>query len=129
MNGSRNSRMDEEELRLRDIPEIVEPVSALVGRAVGGDWKGIEGDGLFSERCFAADFERVVREYGVQLVIPPEQSLLDSYVFPRKGDPNCTAIDVDMWSVEEGQSDLTLQLEVWRKPDGIAAYITDLHVL
>lgn len=43
--------------------------------------------------------------------------------------PGGFAVDVGMWTAEEGRSDLTLQLTVIERAGAIAIAIDDLHVL
>ena len=82
-------------------------------------------------RLSAADLERAVRDYGRTLVsIPP--AARDSYDVYRveKANRPTFAVDVDLWTQEEGRSDLTLQLElIDTGRSTYAVTIEDLHVL
>ena len=63
-----------------------------------------------------------------ELRVPPGEPRSWSIYFVRLDDETC-AVDVDMWT-EEGRSDLTLQLEVVRAPDGaLRVSFEGLHVL
>ena len=59
-------------------------------------------------------------EYGrwgdVHLVLPPGDPRTWTINVIRDGD--WLAVEVDMWTREEGRSDLTLELELSRQPDG-----------
>ena len=82
-------------------------------------------------RLSAADLERAVRDYGRTLVsIPP--AARDSYDVYRveKADRPTFFVDVDLWTQEEGRSDLTLQLGLIDTGRSTYAVTIDgLHVL
>lgn len=82
-------------------------------------------------RLSAADLERAVRDYGRTLVsIPP--AARDSYDVYRveRADRPTFSVDVDLWTREEGRSDLTLQLElIDTGRSTYAVTIEGLHVL
>lgn len=82
-------------------------------------------------RLSAADLERAVRDYGRTLVsLPP--AARDSYDVYRveKADRPTFSVDVDLWTREEGRSDLTLQLGlIDTGRSTYAVTIEGLHVL
>lgn len=69
--------------------------------------------------------------YVATLVLPPAWSDAPLDVVEILGtSPRSWAVDVPMWSREEGESDLTLQLTVWEQSGGgFAIEVDDLHVL
>jgi hypothetical protein len=73
-------------------------------------------------------------EYGrwgdVHLVLPPGDPRTWAINVIRGDDDDWLAVEVDMWTREEGRSDLTLELELWRQPDGsLRAEFHNLHVM
>ena len=81
-------------------------------------------------RLSADELAHAVREYGRQ-VIPPPDAVLPLDVVPITGaELPAWSVNVPLWTAEEGRSDLTLELTVRAGPAG--AYdveIDDLHVL
>ena len=73
------------------------------------------------------------RDYGrwgdVRLVMPPGDPRTWT-IHVTRGD-GWVAVDVEMWTREEGRSDLTLELELRGRPDGggVRARFVNLHVL
>ncbi len=59
----------------------------------------------------------------------PTEALAAISVYPLDAIPGGFAVDVGMWTVEEGRSDLTLQLTAIEKAGAIVIAIEDLHVL
>ena len=59
----------------------------------------------------------------------PDEALPLMDVLPSNADSNVCAIDVALWTVEEGRSDLTLSLVSTRNGDQYRLAIDDLHVL
>ena len=75
------------------------------------------------------------RDYGalgrqVHLTMPPGDAQdWALHVIRFDNEPIAAAVDVDMWTVEEGRSDLTLQLEVRTDLEGrTTTTFRDLHV-
>jgi hypothetical protein len=102
-------------------------VQRLIVELVSGDYAGIcarHANGRVSE----ADMARVVREYGCTLMAVPEDgwALVDVYVSSR--DPDHATVDVPLWTMEEGRSDLTLSLTARRAGDGFEVAMSDLYV-
>ena len=79
----------------------------------------------------AADLERAVSEYGRTLVRVPSEALEDFEIYQvQDAEPPTFELVVDLWTHEEGRSDLTLELTLVDRFDG--AYdvsIQNLHVL
>jgi len=81
----------------------------------------------------AGDPYESTREYGrwgdVHLVVPPGDPRAWT-IRVMRGDDDWLAVEVDMWTREEGRSDLTLELELSRRPDGsLGAEFRNLHVM
>ncbi len=109
------------------LPKQVRDVTAeLVHDVVLGRFEKIATDNRIG-RLTSADLRRAIAEYGRTLVDLPEEgwSLLDvQYI-----DDAHLALDVPMWTAEEGRSDLTLSLSVELGPTKVHVSIDDLHVL
>jgi hypothetical protein len=74
------------------------------------------------------------RDYGrwdqVDLVVPPGNPNTWEYDVFRGSDPEWISVDVEMWTEQEGRSDLTLQLDLRRMPEGpLMPLFRSLHVL
>lgn len=82
-------------------------------------------------RLSAEEIRQAVADYGRRLVLPPIDSLkhLD-VVTIRHSDPVRWSANIDLWTVEEGRSDLTLELTLIDSPNDLySVEIDDLHVL
>ena len=84
-------------------------------------------------RLTAAQLRTAVREYGGRIVVPPASAVppLDVVeILPGRAEWRSWAVEVDLWTAEEGRSDLTLELTVReRQQGGFAVEIDNLHVL
>lgn len=107
------------------IPAVRDVVEMLVRR----EFAALEADGR-SGRLTAKELAQALKEYGRTLVEIPEGGweLADSYEI--EGRPGAWAIDLPLWTQEEGRSDLTLSLSVSLvNGENVSVKIEDLHVL
>jgi hypothetical protein len=80
-------------------------------------------------RLNAASIRRVILEYGRTLIEPPENGPGPDWVRVRASSPPEWSVDVPLFTVEEGRSDLTLSLTVRQNGSGhYRVEIDDLHV-
>ncbi len=113
--------------------KISDTVRHLVGMLVAGDYAGLEAVSR-GRRLTAEQLRQAVEEYGRELRMPPEsvfetfdEDNLDVY---ELASPRSWAVLVPIWTVEEGRSDLTL--DVVLTDTGGEHYdieIHDVHVL
>ena len=84
-------------------------------------------------RLSAAQLRAAVREYGRRIVVPPAETTpaLDVVeVMPGGVERRSWSVNVDLWTAEEGRSDLTLELTVRERQGGrFAVEIDNVHVL
>src|SRR5688572_26709211 len=115
-----------EELELSDT--VWEAIRTLVADLAEGRYDAICERGQ-SPRCSAEELRGAVLEYRSTILPLPDVARPQCYAV--KTVDGTIAVDVPMWTVEEGGSDLTLQVEVVLPPDGGAPIVTidDLHVL
>ena len=79
--------------------------------------------GGMSEQCF----HDVLRECQVTPAVPPEGADLQLEAYRSETSTRCAwAIDVPIWTREEGRSDLTLKL--WIEADGLSHRVTLLSL-
>ena len=82
----------------------------LVGMLVAGDYAALEGASR-GRRLTAEELRQAVEEYGRELRMPPEPVFDNLDVIEIEGaTPRAWSVLVDLWTVEEGRSDLTLEL-------------------
>jgi hypothetical protein len=108
--------------------ELLESVRDLVRDLADGRFAAIETDGR-AGRLTAAELSSAVRVYGRTLLPLPEQAVQLIEVYPSDVEPRACSLDVPLWTVEEGRSDLTLSLMAIRDGDKYRLRISDLHVL
>jgi hypothetical protein len=63
------------------------------------------------------------------LVPLPSEGADEFVVYPSDGSPGEFAVDVPLWTAEEGRTDLTLSLTVVDDGDSAEVSIYDVHVL
>ena len=113
------------------IPTSIIPVlKDLVHDLVGANFDKIEGDGRMG-RLDRGQLAAAIQRYGRQLVEVPDEGYdsADSYEIRTAATPSW-GIDLDLWTAEEGHSDLTLSVTVSEpQPGTYLVEIDDLHVL
>lgn len=110
------------------VPDKYRPaLRDLVHELVSGNYESLEADGR-AGRLSAGMLRDAVADYPATLVDIPDEALkLPDPIPLREG--SVVAIDLDLWTAQEGQSDLTLSVEVEDSPGGVLIRIADLHVL
>lgn len=111
MHGDRDRILTNEELEA-----VVRVVRALVDR----DHDYLREIGAYDPP--GADPYTWTRDYGrwdqVDLVVPPGNPDTWELSVIRGSDPEWISVDVEMWTEQEGRSDLTLELDLRLVPDG-----------
>ena len=104
------------------------PITDLVEALVRGDFDSLEADGR-AGRVGVDGLRRSITEYGRTLVVLPDEAfdLVEAGMVTAR--PGEWWIVVPMWTDEEGQSDLSLELVAIPTDDGHRLEVTDLHVL
>lgn len=105
-------------------------VLQLLHWLVAGDYAAIEQFTL-GVRLSASLLHQAIADYGRTLVMPPASSLDQLDVIEIDGsNPKAWSVRVDLWTVEEGRSDLTLECTLMDRPgDLLTAEVDNLHVL
>ena len=107
------------------VPALRDLVRCLIER----DFAALEADGRIG-RLTVEELAKAIDDYGRSLAAIPDHGwdLADSYEI--EGRPNSWAIDLPLWTQEEGRSDLTLSISAERRDDGsVVLEVDDLHVL
>ncbi|MGC4744953.1 DUF7668 domain-containing protein [Micromonospora sp. DT201] len=99
-------------------------IEQVVERIAAGDFDGLARDYSRSDH----DLGVWAREYPATFIpLPPEAwHHVDAYFL---ADHDAWKVDVDLWSREEGRSDMTLQVTVWEEAGATKLTIDDLHAL
>lgn len=103
-------------------------IRQLVEDLVAGDYAAVVADSRIG-RLTEDELRRAIAEYGKTLVSLPVDGVDAADVYPSDNDPSEFAVDLPLWTAEEGRSDLTLSLTVVDRDDGPVVSIDDLHVL
>jgi hypothetical protein len=112
----------------KELPtKAIEGLHDLVHQLVVGNYTGLEADGR-AGRLTAAMLEQGVMEYGRTLIDMPYEAIRNVDVYPLQGETNAWNVDIVLPTVE-GEDELTLQVLVESRPEGVHVEITDLHVL
>jgi hypothetical protein len=80
-------------------------------------------------RLSAADLQTVIEDYGRSVVLPPKDvhEFVDA-VRVVGADKSTWSVRVPLWTLEEGRSDLTLELTIRITESGVLIDLDDLHV-
>ena len=110
--------------------KISDAVRRLVEMLVAEDYDGIE-EATRSRRLTADQLRQAVDEYGRELRMPPEVAFHNFDVNEIEGAiPREAWVLADLWTVEEGRSDLTLEIRITDTGGEIYDIeINNLHVL
>ena len=105
-------------------------VHHLIELLVAGDYSGLEETSR-GRRLTAGQLRQAVEDYGQELQMPPEAVFDDLDVNEIEGSiPRSWWTSVDLWNVEEGRSDLTLEIRLTETGGNIYDIeIENLHVL
>jgi hypothetical protein len=105
-----------------------EAIQSLIHDLVVGDFEAIVASKRGGDHT-PEELRRGVEEYGRTLVDPPDDVWNLVYVYPITGRDGVYAVEVPLWTVEEGESDLTLSLTLGVLPDGVNLAVDGIHVL
>jgi hypothetical protein len=117
-------------VKLVDKSKIRDTVRRLVEMLVAEDYDSIE-EATRGRRLTAEQLSQAVDEYGRELQMPPEVVFHNLDVNEIEGAiPRAAWVLVDLWTVEEGRSDLTLEIRITDTGgDLYDIEINNLHVL
>jgi len=108
--------------------ELFDLVRALVSDIVAERYAQIVADGRAGSVPEEA-FRRVIGDYPCRPVRLPDEAIAMIGIVPASGDPDVWSLDVPFWTLEEGRSDLMLQLTATKGPNGYKIEIDDVGVL
>lgn len=109
--------------------QLRQPVREVVQLLVTGRYAEIEAltKGV---RLSAPEMVKAIRDYGRQLVVPPDEAFgLMDVVEVQNAQPPRWSITMPLWTQEEGRSDLSLELTLIGDQKAFRIEIDDLHVL
>jgi hypothetical protein len=76
------------------------------------------------------DIASAISTYGRCLVIPPPEGLrLLDIIEVRNSNPRRWSVVMPLWTIEEGRSDLSLELSLIEKDKTLKVELDDIHVL
>jgi hypothetical protein len=108
--------------------KFIAPIRALVDMLVKGHSDQLERDGK-SGRLSSHELKEALQVHGRTIIALPDEAFRLAEVYPVKGQNATWAVDVPLWTAEEGRSDLVLSLTVSDSQDGVRLEIDDLHTL
>jgi hypothetical protein len=107
---------------------LIASLRDLVNQLIAGNYIGLEADGRIG-RLTAEEVAKAIERYGAKLVEIPEEAYNSAEVYELEGQEGAWAIDLNLWTQDEGQSDLTLSVTAYATPKGVVIEIDDIHVL
>ncbi|QNE17818.1 hypothetical protein F1D05_07740 [Kribbella qitaiheensis] len=110
------------------VPERFRPLLAhVIDLVAAGDLDGLRRD----PRIALSDPDDPlywVREYPGTVVKLPEEAWEFAEVIIARDDGVTWSVAVDLWTAEEGRSDLILEAEVRQHRDGLVIEVENIHV-
>jgi hypothetical protein len=108
--------------------QLRQPVYQIMELLVAGKYAEVEAltNGV---RLSAQEMAKAISDYGRELVLPPDDAFgLMDVVEVQNVQPPRWSITMPLWTLEEGRSDLSLELTlIGGQP--IAVELDDIHVL
>ena len=80
-------------------------------------------------RATPDEIKNEVHEYPGTLTYPPPDAYTGMHVYAIRGKTGEWALEMDLWTVEEGRSDLTLLMDVYLVDGQLVGYVDQVHVL
>jgi hypothetical protein len=80
------------------------------------------------KRLSAAEIERAIEEYGRKLIMPPHGINIENAIEVKGSSPKIYSVVVALWTIEEGQSDLSVEMTVIDDPNGLQIELDNIHV-
>ncbi len=105
-------------------------IADVVGQVADGDYVGLKQDGIDPHPD--ADLSLWVREYGdrgATVLRLPEEAWEYAEANAADGVPGTWFVVVDLWTAEEGRSDLSMEATVREVGDRVEVTIDNIHVL
>ncbi|MHB8875585.1 MAG: DUF7668 domain-containing protein [Myxococcaceae bacterium] len=109
-------------------PKLVGAVRKVIELLVRRNYRAIE-QLTNARRLSAEQLKSTVEEYGRTLQLPPDGDLRIDAIEVAGARPKTWSVRCDLWTVEEGHSDLTLELTVREGAETYSVETDGLHVL
>jgi hypothetical protein len=104
-------------------------IARLVELLVAGDYKEVVRM-TGGVRLDAESIRKAITQYGRALVLPPESAYEQLDVIEiQDAVPQKWSLNLPLWTVEEGRSELTLSATVVRTDETFSVELDDIHVL
>jgi hypothetical protein len=108
--------------------DMIRAIQDLVQSLVDQRYSDIVADGR-GGRVTEDEMRTAISDYGRTLIPLPDEAWSQVDVYEQANDPGEVMVDVPLWTVEEGRSDLTLSISARKEGDQYHLEIDDLHVL
>lgn len=115
-----------------DVPARFRPALAdVVARLAAVDYEGLKRDGI-DPSPYDADLSMWIRNYGeagATIVPLPDEAWAKAEAWPIESHPDQMLVVVDLWTREEGMSDLSLEATVTESLGEVTVVIHSIRVL
>lgn len=114
-------------MKLRDNPHVRDAVNKIVGHLLQKDYDAMVKSRLLTQDV-SAHVQDEVGHYGRTLIELPESAFTSAHEYDLGG--NQYRLEIQLWTKEEGESDLTLIVEITRQEAGhFTIQVNDVHVM
>ena len=105
-------------------------ISRVVARLAAGDYEGLRRDGTQAHPD--ADLSMWIRDYGrdgATLIPLPDEAWDSAEAFELDDEPGTWQVVIDLWTEEEGRSDLSMEALVIDDETDPLVRVNDIHVM
>jgi hypothetical protein len=107
---------------------LADEIYRLVSDIAARRYDTLAADGRIG-RLTTLELEQAITQYGKTIVPLSEQSLALVELYADQVDADRCAVDVPLWTLEEGRGDLTLLLAAQKYANGWSVTLDDIRVL
>jgi hypothetical protein len=107
---------------------IIDMVSNIIELLVNKQYSEIERI-TSGTRLPAKEIEAAIRDYGHLLIIPPLSEYNNLDIIAIKSTTPSWSVRMNLWTQDEGKSDLTIELTIKEKGSTFSVELDDIHVL
>jgi hypothetical protein len=109
-----------------DLKQILIHIHSLLAACKYHELENLTG----GNRLSAQEVAKAIADYGKHLVVPPDSFFgLTSVVEVKDSFPKRFSVVSPLWTLEEGRSDLSLEMTAIQNENGFTVELDNIHVL
>ncbi len=110
------------------VPELRNPVREVIDLLVRRDYSEVAAL-TYGRRLAEYEIQTAINDYGRRPIPPPQEAYDSLDIIPIVGrEPPSYSVRMRLWTEEEGESDLSVELTVTRIEGDLQIELDDIHV-